>query len=56
MKEELDQFEKNYVWKLVKLSQGKHVVKAKWFYRNKLDEDGKVIRNKAQVVAKGYSQ
>ena len=25
-------------------------------FRNKLDEDGKVVRNKAKLVAQGYNQ
>ena len=28
----------------------------KWVFRNKMDENGIVIRNKARLVAKGYSQ
>jgi len=37
-------------------TKGKKVVGAKWVFRNKLDKDGKVVRNKARLVAKGYSQ
>ena len=28
----------------------------KWVFKNKLNEDGKVSRNKARLVYKGYSQ
>ena len=28
----------------------------KWVFKNKLNEDGKVSRNKARLVCKGYSQ
>lgn len=28
----------------------------KWVFQNKMNEDGKVIRNKAMLVAQGYSQ
>ena len=56
MQEELDQFQKNDIWKLVKLPKGKIEVEAKWVFHNKLDEDGKVVRNKARLVAKAYSQ
>ena len=56
MQEELDQFQKNNVQKLVKLPKRKKVVGVKWIFCNKLDEDGKVVRNKARLVAKGYSQ
>jgi len=55
MQKELDQFQKNDVWKLVELPKGKKVVGAKWVFPNKLDENGKVVSNKARLVAKGYS-
>ena len=34
----------------------KNVISTKWVFRNKLNEDGKVSRNKARLVCKGYSQ
>ena len=30
--------------------------KTKWVFRNKLDEQGTVIRNKARLVVQGYNQ
>jgi len=54
--EELDQFQKNDVWKLVELPKGNKVVVAKWIFRNKQDKNCKVVRNKARLVAKRYSQ
>jgi hypothetical protein len=33
-----------------------NIVCIKWVFCNKQDEHGVVIRNKAQLVAKGYSQ
>jgi len=47
---------KNDVWKLVELPKGKKDVGSKWVFRNKLNENGKVVRNNARLVAKGYSQ
>ncbi|XP_074322879.1 uncharacterized protein LOC141659851 [Apium graveolens] len=44
------------VWKLVPRPKDKSVIGTKWEFRNKLDEDGIVTRNKAILVAKGYSQ
>ncbi|GJR50913.1 retrovirus-related pol polyprotein from transposon TNT 1-94 [Tanacetum coccineum] len=35
---------------------GKTVIKLKWLWKNKKDEDQTVIRNKARLVAKGYAQ
>ncbi|GJZ79997.1 retrovirus-related pol polyprotein from transposon TNT 1-94 [Tanacetum coccineum] len=34
---------------------GKNVIKLKWLWKNKKDEDQTVIRNKARLVAKGYA-
>ena len=28
----------------------------KWVFRNKMDEQGMIVRNKARLVAKGYNQ
>ncbi|GKG56506.1 retrovirus-related pol polyprotein from transposon TNT 1-94, partial [Tanacetum coccineum] len=32
------------------------IIKLKWLWKNKKDEDETVIRNKARLVAKGYVQ
>ena len=32
------------------------VIGSKWVYRNKINEEGQIIRNKARLVAKGYNQ
>ncbi|PNX59653.1 hypothetical protein L195_g059794, partial [Trifolium pratense] len=56
MKEELLQFERNEVWKLVPKPQESSIIGTKWVFRNKLGEEGKVIRNKARLVAQGYNQ
>nr|XP_011459700.1 PREDICTED: uncharacterized protein LOC105350050 [Fragaria vesca subsp. vesca] len=56
MQEELLQFTRNQVWDLVPRPTAGNVVGTKWIYRNKSDEHGNVIRNKARLVAQGYSQ
>jgi hypothetical protein len=56
MDEELDQIEKNDTWELVLRPKDKNVIDAKWVYRNKLNEYGKVTRNKSRLVCKGYAQ
>nr|GEV04891.1 integrase, catalytic region, zinc finger, CCHC-type, peptidase aspartic, catalytic [Tanacetum cinerariifolium] len=56
MQEELHQFHILQVWKLVDKPFGKNVIKLKWLYKNKKDEDQIVVRNKARLVAKGYAQ
>ncbi|GJS57185.1 putative ribonuclease H-like domain-containing protein [Tanacetum coccineum] len=56
MQEELLQFKIQKVWIMVDLPFGKKAIRTKWVYRNKNDERGVVVRNKARLVAQGYRQ
>ncbi|GJQ98476.1 ribonuclease H-like domain-containing protein [Tanacetum coccineum] len=56
MQEELLQFKIQKVWILVDLPYGKKAIRIKWVYRNKKDERGVMVRNKARLVAQGYRQ
>ncbi|GJS51453.1 putative ribonuclease H-like domain-containing protein [Tanacetum coccineum] len=56
IQEELFQFKIQRVWILVDLPYGKKVIGTKWVYRNKKDERGVVVRNKARLVAQGHRQ
>ena len=56
MNEEIEQIEKNKTQTLVPRPKDKNVIGTKWVFRNKLNEDGQVPRNKARLVCKGYSQ
>ncbi|GJY05804.1 putative ribonuclease H-like domain-containing protein [Tanacetum coccineum] len=56
MQEELLQFKIQKVWILVDLPYGKKAIGTKWVYRNKKDERGVVVRNKARLVAQGHRQ
>nr|GFC00583.1 putative ribonuclease H-like domain-containing protein [Tanacetum cinerariifolium] len=56
MQEELLQFQMQKVWVLVDLPKGKRSISSKWVFRNKKDEKGIVIRNKARFVAQGHTQ
>ncbi|GKB43556.1 putative ribonuclease H-like domain-containing protein, partial [Tanacetum coccineum] len=56
MQEELLQFKLQQVWILVDLPIGKRAIGTKWVFRNKKDERGIVIRNKARLVAQGHRQ
>ncbi|GJY35659.1 retrovirus-related pol polyprotein from transposon TNT 1-94 [Tanacetum coccineum] len=56
MQDELYQFDRLKVWELVDKPFGKMIIKLKWLWKNKKDEDQTVIRNKARLVAKGYAQ
>ncbi|KAK2410077.1 putative mitochondrial protein [Trifolium repens] len=56
MQEELNQFERSEVWDLVPRPEDVNVIGTKWVYKNKSDENGTVTRNKARLVAQGYTQ
>ncbi|GJV83301.1 putative ribonuclease H-like domain-containing protein [Tanacetum coccineum] len=47
---------KKKVWTLVVLPYGKRVIGTKWVYRNKKDNRGIMVRNKARLEAQGYTQ
>ncbi|GJR01939.1 retrovirus-related pol polyprotein from transposon TNT 1-94 [Tanacetum coccineum] len=44
------------VWTLVDLPKGKMAIGTKWVYKNKKDERGFIVRNKARLVGQGYTQ
>nr|GFA09419.1 putative ribonuclease H-like domain-containing protein [Tanacetum cinerariifolium] len=56
MHKELLQFKMQKVWTLVDLPHGKRAIGTKWVYRNKKDERGIVVRNKARLVAQRHTQ
>jgi hypothetical protein len=56
MNDELDQIEKNNTWEMVHRPEGKNIIDSKWIFKNKLNEKGQVVRNKARLVYKGYDQ
>nr|GEY13689.1 copia protein [Tanacetum cinerariifolium] len=56
MQEELKQFVANDVWELVPQPRNMTICGTKWVFRNKLNENGIISRNKARLVAQGYNQ
>nr|GEX64729.1 hypothetical protein [Tanacetum cinerariifolium] len=56
MQEELLPFKLLNVWTLVDLPHGKRAIGTKWVFRNKRDQRGIVVKNKARLVAQGYRQ
>nr|GEW74973.1 hypothetical protein [Tanacetum cinerariifolium] len=56
MKEELLQFKMQKVWVLVDLPNRKRAIGTKWVFRNKKDERGIIVRNKARLVAQGHTR
>jgi hypothetical protein len=56
MQEELNQFKISEVWDLVPIPEDINVIGTKWINKNTFDENGIVTRNKARLVAQGYTQ
>ncbi|GKC04196.1 retrovirus-related pol polyprotein from transposon TNT 1-94 [Tanacetum coccineum] len=56
MQEELNQFKTNDVWSLVPPPKNQTIIGTKWVFKNKLDENGVVSRNKARLVVQRYNQ
>jgi len=56
IQDELNQFIRNKVWSMVPRSDEMNVIGTKWVFKNKMDEDGNIVINKARLVDKGYNQ
>ena len=50
MEEELSQFTKNTVWNLVPPPKNQPVIGNQWVFKNKLNEEGEMVKNKARLV------
>nr|GEY06029.1 hypothetical protein [Tanacetum cinerariifolium] len=56
MQDEIHEFKRLDVWVLVPCPDNILIIPLKWIFKIKLDEYGEVLKNKAQLVAKGYRQ
>jgi hypothetical protein len=56
MHEELENFERNQVWTLFEPPRNVNVIETKWVFKNKQMDDSEIVRNKARLVAQGFSQ
>nr|GEV09951.1 hypothetical protein [Tanacetum cinerariifolium] len=56
MQKELNRCYRNKVWTLVPLPHRITTIGSKWVFKNKKDEHGITIKNKARLVVQGYSQ
>ncbi|GKA44253.1 retrovirus-related pol polyprotein from transposon TNT 1-94 [Tanacetum coccineum] len=56
MQEEIHEFERLQVWELVPCPDKVMLIKLKWIYKVKTDEFGRVLKNKARLVAQGFRQ
>ncbi|GJR68240.1 retrovirus-related pol polyprotein from transposon TNT 1-94 [Tanacetum coccineum] len=54
MQEEIHEFERLEVWQLVSYPDKVFMIKLKWMYKVKTDESGRVLKNKARLVAQGF--
>ena len=53
---EIEEIERNNTWELTNLPSGVKTIGVKWIYKTKCNEDGKVEKYKARLVAKDYTQ
>ncbi|KAK9053197.1 hypothetical protein SSX86_029829 [Deinandra increscens subsp. villosa] len=56
MHNELNQFSKLGVWRLVKRPEDKKVIPTRWLYKNKKDDTGIIVRNSARMIVQGHRQ
>jgi hypothetical protein len=56
MRDELHQVFRNDVWSLIPRPLGHNIIGTKWIFKNKSDEHGTVVWNKACLVTQGYTQ
>ncbi|GJZ68515.1 hypothetical protein Tco_0631755 [Tanacetum coccineum] len=56
MQDELHQFKRLNDWELVTRPAGENIIRVKWQWKNKTDAENNVIKNKSQLVTKGYRQ
>ena len=54
MKEKLIKIENSRTSELLPRPKRENVIVTKWVFKNKLNENGKVVRNKSQLLCKGY--
>jgi hypothetical protein len=56
MMEEIRAIEENDTWTLTDLPADRRAIGLKWVFKLKRDEQGSVVKHKARLVVKGYSQ
>jgi hypothetical protein len=56
MHEDVNNFIRNQVLDVLERPKNYSVIGTKWVFRNKKNEDGIIVRNKARLVAQGYIQ
>ena len=46
---------KNNTWELVPRPIDKNVISSKWVFKNNMNEQGQIVRNKGRLVCKGHA-
>ena len=54
--EELSSLKENNTWEYASIPAGFKIVGCKWVFKRKRDEEGNVVRYKARLVCKGFTQ
>ena len=56
MDKEMGSLNANGTWDLSAMPKNRKAVSSKWVYKTKREEEGKIIKHKARLVARGFSQ
>jgi transposase InsO family protein len=56
IKEEYESLMRNGAWELVEPPPGRNIVTCKWVFKAKRDANGSIVRFKARLVARGFTQ
>ena len=56
MQEELTGLQAQGTWKVVDIPPDANLMRSKWVFKKKTDKDGNIVRYRARLVVKGYTQ
>ena len=56
MNDEMNSLSENDTWELVQRPEGCRPIQSKWIFKTKRDSSGKIVRHKARLVARGFTQ
>jgi len=57
VKNELDNMKNMNVYKVInKIPEGANIISSRWIFKYKRDADGNIVKRKARLVARGFTQ
>jgi hypothetical protein len=56
MVDDLHSIEENKTWDVIDLPASHRPIGLKWVFKAKKDESGRIIKHKAQLIARGFLQ